>query len=656
MMLGLCGLFVSPVFAAEPSSEIPARREFPVSPEIKPCEDFHAYVCSKAEASFKLRDDRSHHVFSFSDSSERILEFKKKFMTNIDKDTDLEPRSKQIRDFYLACMNEKAGAATEKKEVAKRVSELKAVKTPADLIQLNNKSRPEALGNLYSFFPSANLDDPKKQDVIAMANFMLLPDHKYYENPELMKDYEKLLTLFFKNAYAGLSDAEALKKAQASISLQKDFAKVYPIANIRRQRWAEKRVSTQAEFLKKYPQLQAETYFKFIPNETVVNTPIPEALDFLNTNLTKYPLEVWKDVYLAKNVEDIMDDGFPAYFKASFEFEKKYFGGPEVRSVRQERCTEQVAGYFLKELDSDVVQKIFPNFDDAKFDALAQTIRGSIVKGLENNTWLSKEGKAGAIMKIKNARLQLVRPRTDREWDFNIQRTYSARDKIANLHKYRGARWEKSLKEVKEPTNQDAWGMGPLTVNAYYSENENKFVMPIGILQYPFYDQSNLDIENLGAVGSVIGHELGHSVDDQGSKYDYEGKLKTWMPMKDIANFDERSRRMTDQFNKAGFDGKLTLGENTADLVGLTFAHQAAFPNSKGSKEDEQKFFVAYARTWCSVTRPDYAKLLLKTDPHAAGTARINEQVKQQAAFAEAFECKKGDKMTLPEKERVKIW
>ncbi|RYZ61430.1 MAG: M13 family peptidase, partial [Proteobacteria bacterium] len=120
-------------FAAPPSSEIPARREFPLSTTIKPCDDFHGYVCSNVEASFKLRDDRSYHTFSFSDSNERILEYKKKFLQSIHTDTGLSSRSKQVRDFYLACMNEKAGVTSEKKEVAKRVNELKNIKTSAQL-------------------------------------------------------------------------------------------------------------------------------------------------------------------------------------------------------------------------------------------------------------------------------------------------------------------------------------------------------------------------------------------------------------------------------------------------------------------------------------------------------------------------------------------
>ena len=180
--------------------------------------------------------------------------------------------------------------------------------------------------------------------------------------------------------------------------------------------------------------------------------------------------------------------------------------------------------------------------------------------------------------------------------------------------------------------------------------------MPMGILQYPFYDQKGSILVNLGAVGAVMGHELGHSIDDNGSKYDASGKLNPWMPMRDLAEFNRRGSKMVEQFNKAEHNGALTLGENVADLVGLSFAYQAAFADNQSSVQDKKDFFVSYARVWCNVTRPDFDKLLRKTDPHAAGWARINEQVKHQPAFAEAFQCKETDPMSLPEKERIKIW
>lgn len=198
--------------------------------------------------------------------------------------------------------------------------------------------------------------------------------------------------------------------------------------------------------------------------------------------------------------------------------------------------------------------------------------------------------------------------------------------------------------------------MGPLTVNAYYSPDKNKFVLPIGILQYPFFIRDGDVVENLGAVGAVVGHELGHSIDDEGSKFDSKGKLKQWMSDEDIKKFQDRGRKMLDQFNKIGHNAQLTQGENIADLVGLTFAYNAAFPDNAGKIDDKKKFFVAYARVWCNVMREKTKEMQLKTDPHSLGFARINEQVKHQKGFQEAFSCNKSNKLFLEDSSRIEIW
>ena len=209
---------------------------------------------------------------------------------------------------------------------------------------------------------------------------------------------------------------------------------------------------------------------------------------------------------------------------------------------------------------------------------------------------------------------------------------------------------------MREGVNQLAWGMGPLTVNAYYSPDKNKFVLPIGILQYPFFMKNGDLTENLGAVGAVIGHELGHAIDDQGSQFDSKGRLSQWMTNEDVQKFKDRGQKMIQQFNKIGHNGDLTQGENVADLVGLTFAYNAAFPQSTGTIAEKQGFFVAYARVWCSVMREKTIEMQLKTDPHSLGFARINEQVKHQPGFYEAFSCNKNNRLYLEPNDRLQVW
>jgi putative endopeptidase len=640
----------------EPTSDIPAKREFPLNQDKKPCEDFHQYVCSIAESRFKLRDDRSRHTFAFNDSRERILESKKEFMKNLPKEKNLTPRGYQIKNFYTSCMDTKSRAKEEKAKLAQVESELTKIKTAKQFQSYLNQQIKKGEHSFMGYWNTPDMDNPLKLNVQVGSNLMDLPDHSYYDKPEVMAAYKDVLTEFFKTADPKMTDAQALAHAEKQVQLQKEFIKTYPVASIRRQRYSERRTSSQDEILKKYPNLQMEDILKGAPKDALVSLPIPESVDFLNTHMTDENLDVMKDLYLYQVGSNIMDEGYPHFYQTQFDFEKKFFGGPQVRPDLQERCTTAASGMFSLELDQILIDRLFPNFDDEKVRELAGKIRGSIAAGLDKNTWLSSESKKEAIRKIQTARLQLVRPQNDKEWDFLPIQKYSSNKFIENKRINAKARFNKHLDDLKHPTNQVAWGMSPLTVNAYYSEAENKFVLPIGILQYPFYDKDGDMLENLGAVGAVTGHELGHSIDDQGSQYDADGKLHQWMTMKDKKEFSDRGQKMISFFNKAGHDGALTQGENIADLVGLTFAYQAAFPEGKGTDEDKKRFFVSYGRLWCTVSRPDYDKMLLKTDPHAAGWARINEQVKHQTAFQDVYKCRAGDKMYLPENERVQIW
>lgn len=652
-------LFAFGVQAAEiaaPTSEIPVRREFPVNESINPCDNFHDYVCSRAEAAFKLRDDRNRHTFSFNDSAERILDAKKSFFKNIDNEKKLSSRSLQIKNYYLACMDSKSGINNEQREIAKLKELVAPVKTPKEFAQLMIRRLLGGEGSILGLGTSFNMDNPKVNDVVFVANYMNLPEFSYYDNKELMKDYRQLMIDFFKLLEPRTDTAILEARVAQVLNLEKQFVDIFPHPEVNRQRWSEKRQEKQTDFLQKYSSIEAGPLFKKFPFQTFILNALPESLQFYNNSLTDENLQTLKDLFVYKNGKEIFDDSNPDYFKKKFDFNAKYLGGPIARADRQERCTKSAMNTFTKELDQLLVKKLFPDFPTEKFKAVAARIRESIIKGLEQNTWLEASSKSKAILKIQKAKLYLIQPENPREWDFVDVRKYSTNDRFSNSRTYQQVSVQKLLKSLKEGSNLAAWEMGPLTVNAYYDPSANKFVMPIGILQYPFFNADGDMIENLGAVGAVIGHELGHGVDDQGAKFDEEGKMLQWMSMKDLKEFSVRSNRLVEQFNKAGHNGSLTLGENIGDLVGLTFAYRAAFPDGQAKPEDQKKLFIAYGRLWCGIARPKAEEQLLKTDPHSLGRARINEQVKHQKAFAEAFKCKDSDKMSLSNEERVRIW
>lgn len=648
-----------------PTSEIPQRRDFPLNQKVNPCENFHQYVCSQVESSFKLREDRRAHTFAFNDSFERLLEKKKSFMKEISQKNPSpnrvnqlkNPRVGQIQINYAACMSASARKKEENLILQEARRKIRETKTFADLLKFEEDLRLRGYDSLIQMSIAANQQNPDIHDRVLAANFLRLQDHDYYKNEELLKADREVLKELFVILFPELSEKAALTRAQGIQDFEKKFIETYPTRAERRQRWAQDRYISSADFEQKYSALGPRRFTSDLGERKVLRLPIPESFDFLQSQFQEEKnLAILKDVLLVKWILPLIDESYPTFFQRRFKFNNKFFGGPEKRPVRDERCTLELMDTFSKEIDWALIDEVFPDFPRAKMIDVAEKIRTALLKTLEENTWLSSASKKGAINKMKTAQLQLVRPEREEDWDFLPQVEYSKQTPLKNRETLARAIYERDLKRLHEPVNHKRWYMGPLTVNAYYSASANQFVMPIGILQYPFFDKDMSTVEVLGAVGAVVGHELGHGIDDQGSKYDEKGRLKEWMTEKDRFEFSRRGLAFIEQFDKAGHRGKLTLGENIGDLVGLSTAYRAAFPRGEGNLEEKQKLFISYARIWCGVRRPQFEELMLKTGPHAMGYARINEQVKHQPGFQEAFKCEAGAPMTLPESQRIKIW
>lgn len=632
--------------------EIPARRDYPLSKDIKPCDNFYDYTCSEVIRSFKLREDRSIHFFALSDSSERLLCAQKKYFSKIGELTNLSPRAVQIRDNYLACMNEKASAAEEVDEVAQETKRILALKTSDELQSFlrNRITSPDR--TLISFDSGPNQDRPEIRDLYFDGELLSLPERSYYAKKDVVADLKKLMIAFFKTVK--LDHPE--KRADSVLAFEQELAKVYPLPNDFRERQVMKNGIPAAEARKKYPRLGLDIVLDKVPASVLVRDIEPEAMLFLNDALVKLPVATWQNVLLFHSVTNFMDDAYPAYFKQAFAFRNKHLGGPNARAVREERCTKRVMSTFNKEIDAELVDVMFPGFPEERFVKLVESVRSSIIKGIQDNTWLSESGRKAAIAKMTKAQLQVVKPRTEDEWDFTPPAVYSPSKPYENKRILRRNLIAKELKELSEPRKRERWGMGPLTVNAYYSPPDNKFVLPIGILQYPLYDPSMPEEANFAAIGTIIGHELGHAIDDKGSEYDADGKLNNWMTPDDLKAFKSRGIMFVKQFEKVGHNGQLTLGENVGDHVGLTFSYQAAFPQGKATPEQNRTFYTQYGRVWCNVARPKLEEMLRKTDPHSAGRERINQQVVHQQGFYDAFSCKAGDKMYIDPKDRIRVW
>lgn len=636
------------------NSPVPERREFPLSKSIGACQDFHKYVCDEVEKNFTLPADRSRWAFSFTDNAERLLAAKKNYFLWLESGGEPKTkRAKPIKNFYLACMNEKASAEEEKTVVADEIKHITALKNVGELSELMQKRVGTGEFTWLDMGSDANQQDPLWLDSLIMTSIMTLPERSYYQNPEALKDLKDLAKDFFETIKAEEPD----KKAQAVVDLEKAFAMIHPIPAEMRQRWAGDYYFERANWISKYPNLKLKRLMDLPPKRTKFRNVVPESFQFMNDQMTEENFENLRALLLFRSLSPRMDDAYPEHFKKRFAFSQKHLGAPAARPVRQERCTTKAMNSFMMELDHELIPILFPGFPDAKVVSLAEKIRTSIKKQIEANTWLSLEGRKEALNKIGMAKLYLVKPKTDVEWNFNPILKFSSTLPMKNNKELSKALFAKELKELREKRKPEQWWLGPLTLNAYYSPSDNKFVLLQGILQYPFFEDKQTEIENLGAIGTVVGHELGHGIDDQGARYDSVGRVKQWMTEKDLAEFKKRGEIFVKRLDKINHNGALKLGEVIGDHVGITSSYKAAFPDpEKASIEDQKSFFVAYARMWCYKALKSAEEVQIKTAPHPLGSVRINEQVVHLPAFAKAFSCKKGDKMYVDPKEQGLVW
>lgn len=497
------------------------------------------------------------------------------------------------------------------------------------------------------------------------AGFALGQKDYYFDDDEHTKSireaYVKHILRMFK--LFGYDDAE--QRAQTVLRLETRLAKAAlnnvelrdPIRNYNKM--------TMAELQQLVPEVNWNSFFNAMNIHTdSLSVGQIDHLKECGKLLAEEPLEDIKTLFLWQAIDGSASFLSDEIYMANFDFYGRIMSGSEEPRPLWKRAVGIVEGSLGEAVGQMYVKKYFPKENKERMLNLVHNLQASFKDRIENLTWMSDETKAKAIDKLMSMTIKIGYPD---KW-----RDYSALDIDPKLSYYenvqRAAKFEQeySLSYLDKPVDKAKWYMFPQTVNAYYNPSSNEICFPAGILQYPFFDMSADDAFNYGAIGVVIGHEMTHGFDDQGSQYDKEGNLNNWWTAEDKANFDARTKVMEEAFNKIEVapgvhaNGAFTLGENIADHGGLQISYNAFRKLPQPTTESEftpaQRFFLAYANVWAANIRPEEILQRTKSDPHSLGRWRVNGALPQIGAWYDAWNVTETSPLFVPEDKRVSIW
>ncbi len=353
------------------------------------------------------------------------------------------------------------------------------------------------------------------------------------------------------------------------------------------------------------------------------------------------------------------------FVKANFDYSGA-LSGQKVQTPRNERMARMVDGSEGELLGQLYVAKYFTPAAKAYMVNLVNNLKVTLGERIKNLTWMSDETKARALKKLAAFTVKIGYPD---KWQTYAGLEIDRNDYYGNLKRVSKWRYNYGVSQINKPVDKKRWGMTPPTVNAYYNPANNEIVFPAGILQFPFFDFGADDAVNYGGIGAVIGHEMTHGFDDQGRQYDSDGTLRDWWTKDDADKFKTRADQVVAQYNAftvldtLHVNGKLTLGENLADLGGLNVAY-AAFKKTKEGRSGkkisgftpDQRFFLSWAQVWRSSQRAEMAAQRILTDPHSPEQYRANAPITNIDAWYAAFNVQPGDKMYKKPEDRIKVW
>ncbi len=588
-----------------------------------------------------------------------------------EKDAAKGSVAQKIRDFYNSGMDtatiEKLGI----KPIEKELAEINNLKSKEEVVSYIATMHRRGMAPLFNFFAEAD----QRNSTMEIANLyqggLGLPDVDYYfgedeTSKKLREAYVDHITKMFE--LMGDNGRKAGKYAEEIMNFETQLAKTSFTRLEQRDPVRNYNKMSLEELDQTAPGFDWTLYFKTLGLENPGDINVGQVKFFKGAAelMGDTDMETLK-AYLTWNLLDASASYLSdAFVKQNFEFYGKTLSGQQEMQKRWKRVLGVVSGGLGEALGQLYVEEYFPASSKERMLTLVNNLRTAFAERIKKLDWMTDETKQKALAKLEAITVKIGYP--DKWKDYSkleiVPGSY-----FDNVIAAREFEFNRNLNKIGKPVDKTEWGMTPQTVNAYYNPSNNEIVFPAAILQPPFFNPDADDAVNYGAIGVVIGHEMTHGFDDQGRQYDKDGNLNDWWTEEDAKRFKEKTDKLVALYDNyvvldsLHVNGKLTLGENIADLGGLNISYEA-FQNSLNGKTPKpidgftatQRFYMGYAQVWRQNIRPKELARRLKTDVHSPGEARVNIPPFNITAFIEAFSVKDGEKLFIPEDKRAYIW
>jgi len=641
------------------------------------CQDFNGFVNAKWVAANPIPEDRTRWG-AFDQLAEASLNTQHDLADKAAKGAATATAGsieQKIGYLYQSGMDEAAIEKAGFDPIKPKLDAIAGLKNGSDVADYITKSYVDGDGQVFAFGSGADFQHADMQIAYANEAGLGLPTKDYYSDAKY-KDIRDAYVAYIAKALqlTGVTEADAKKQAADVLAFETQLA----AASL--SRVEERDPKNQYHFVSVKEGDQVTPHFnwdKFFAAQGVTvdkgfSLSQPKFFAEFDKLLAKAPIAQWQAYLRFHTIDDASNYLGKNFQDNKFDFFGKTLAGQPQQKPRWKRVLGAVNSSMGEALGKLYVDEMFKPEAKARAQELVDNVRNALKARIQNLDWMSDETKAKAIAKWDTFLPKIGYPDKWRDWSgLNI----TGDNYYANVMAAAKFNYDYDIAKIGKPTDRKEWGMTPQTVNAYYNPTDNTINFPAAILQPPFFDAKADDAINYGGIGAVIGHEASHGFDDEGSQFDGAGNQKDWWTKDDKDKFQARTAKLVQQFDDyapikdkpdAHVNGKLTLGENIADLGGLNVAYDAlqaamkAHPEEAGRKIEgytqDQRFFLNWARVWRGNVREKQALLYLNVDPHAPASLRAIGAPSNMAAFATAFQCKPGDAMVRSGDKQVKIW